>query len=620
MLVSLIMLFVLNQTVTEPFTNQIENAYKSGNISLSQKIQFLENSVKNPSSLPLLWQEKLSKSPISPNSATSILVDMFQLRKSKGIKEDHPDMPPELAFHLDSAIYPLRVYYDTESLLNSAQIVLESAEEAWLKQVDGWAFYAPPIVTPEARYRLYLMDSGMGGGGYTAPIGINEETEWDDCVTYIVIDHTNDNYSIPSTTTHEFNHATQAAMDCMEPSSFWENTATYMMIAVYPQAINYVQYFLPDFQEYHYWSLYDGDHASYYYYGGFIWPLFLSNRYGSGDYHDATLIREIWEASMQSSNFTSNAPNYINATDDVLKEKEVGTFTEAFNHFSKARYFFGPNTSNDYSEIPNSSNYTDLTTAVTTLAAEVEAEYVSDLATSPKPLGVNYILIENPSGYERNTTLELKPSSGSNPWILQLISLKTDKVLTMEAEDGRVSMTYDASEFGNSLLVVQHMVLPGFSAVHSTLKGVEYSLKIYPTIPLPKITMITPDALLTHKTYDISVRGSGFMEGLQLEITPVDQITINSVEFSDSNKFSINITVSDTAMSGPYNLSIVNPDDGALYVENAFSVTANPDPPTDDDSSSDCTCNAGGKTSTFPPFFLMFAVIGILFRFRKSVI
>ncbi|MBU1239651.1 hypothetical protein KKF84_10940 [Myxococcota bacterium] len=588
------------------FKKEVTRAYQEKNITFGEYAHILETAVKAPARLPARWSAVLKQYPIRPDQATGILVDTFQARKVRNLKADYPGFPQELAYYIDSDTYPIRVYYNDTDLAQGAQVTLESAEYAWFKEIVQWGFYAPPIVAPEGRFRIYFDDTGMGGGGYCAPVEDYPPTAWDDCVTYLVIDKVNDLGSIPAIVAHELNHATQGAMDCLEPSAFWENTASYMMLAVYPDSM-YVQYFLPDFQTYYYWSISDGDYNTAYYYGGFIWPLYLAEVYGSGDYHDAVIIREFWEACMQNSGFSYNSPNYLEAIDNVLKEKGTGTLKEAFNGFSRARYFFGGHYNADYSVIPMSDEYYDYVGVALNTTMDAEQTFVSPQYTAPEPWGVNYIEITNPTGYSRSTTIELVPLEGTYPWVVQVVSLDNDLVEVLESDGEMISFELDPAAFGDTLLVVEHLGGDGFDVNSGVSTGTQYNFSIRPTVPFPLISLVTPEELYTYETYDISVRGTGFQEGISVSLEPADQITVNSVTWVDANQIRVNVTLTGDTLTGPYGVTVTNPDEGSDSMAEAIVVVDNPDPPTSGDPG--CSCSFAGTGSNSPAGLFLFMLL-----------
>jgi hypothetical protein len=197
------------------FSRIVNDAHQAGQLTVQEKLDILETAVKYPQHLPTPWKEILRRYPIAPQNATAILVDTLQERARAGLRSLYT-YPAELPYFLDSETFPVRVYYDDTTLRNLAQTVLTAAEHSLAEQILEWQWYAPPIETPEGRFRLYVTTSGMGGGGgYTAPLGPWSNTDWDDCVTYIVIDRENDERS------GALSWPTSSTMPCRRPWIAW---------------------------------------------------------------------------------------------------------------------------------------------------------------------------------------------------------------------------------------------------------------------------------------------------------------------------------------------------------------------------------------------------------------
>ncbi|MGM0597427.1 MAG: DUF6055 domain-containing protein [Myxococcota bacterium] len=612
---SLVLLFSTLLSFNTSFEKVVNQHTEEGKISQREKLNILYDAVVSPEKLAKKWQTLLQNSPIEPDQATSILVSVFQNRMKHGFKNDMQGFPQELDYYLDSDTRPLRVYYESVSYESKAAAVLEAAEYAWDIQIDHWGFYEPLIVTPEERYRIYLTDSGMGGGGYNAPVSDYPETSHDDCTSYIVIDKSNDEYSIPSVTTHEFNHALQGAMDCLEPPVWWENTATYIMVAVYPSSLPYIGYYLPSFQEAPHESLSFFQQNGAYQYGGFIWPLYLADNYGAKTYQDAILIREFWEECIQSSGFTNNDPNYLKAIDNLLQESEQTSLNTAFEEFSKARYFIDNNVSQYHSMLPGADNLKPAPLLNATLNTAVESSYSPDLSEAPKPYGVNYIKLDNETGYDRSTVVELTNTEGDNPWLLQLVSFDNDKVIFSEKIEGIQTIIYNPGEVGDALLIVQHLGNETFSPDNLPTSGSSYTINIRPEIALPFITFVHPGDLYAGSTKDLTIMGTDFQDNFTLSFVPDGHITVNEVTYIDDNNLSANISISPEALLGDYSLTITHEDEGTNTMEKAINVLENPDT----GSSEGCSCQVGIADTSSPSlfhFFTVLSILGLALRFK----
>ncbi|MDA3863562.1 MAG: DUF6055 domain-containing protein [Deltaproteobacteria bacterium] len=609
----LVLLFSTLLSFNPSFEKVVNRHPVEGKISQREQLNILYNAVVSPEKLSKKWQALLQKSPIEPDQATSILVSVFQNRMKRGFKDDMPGFPQELDYYLDSDTRPLRVYYESPSYEAKAAAVLEAAEYAWDIQIDLWGFYEPLIVTPEDRYRIYLTDSGMGGGGYNAPVSDYPETPRDDCTSYIVIDKSNDEYSISSVTTHEFNHALQGSMDCLEPPVWWENTATYMMVAVYPTSLPYIGYYLPSFQEAPQESISFFQQNGTYQYGGFIWPLYIADNYGAKTYQDAVLIREFWEECIQSSGFSSNVPNYLKAIDNVLQESEQTSLYTVFAEFSKARYFIDSNVSQYHSKLPGANNLNPSPELNKSLNIAVETSYSPNSSTVPKPYGVNYIKLDKDAGYDRSTVVELTNTEGNNPWLLQLVSFNNDTVIFSEKIDGIHTIIYNPAEVGEALLIVQHLGNETFSPDNLPDSGSSYTINIRPEIALPLITFVHPGDLYAGSTQDLTIMGTDFQDNFTLSFVPDGYITVNELTYIDANNLSANITISPDALLGDYSLTITHEDEGTNTKESAINVLENPDT----GSPEGCSCQVGKtENSSLFHFLTVLSILGFALRFK----
>lgn len=604
----------LPMSTSQDFSRIVQDAHQMGQLTIQEKLDILETAVKQPQKLPEPWRKILLQHPIAPQNTTAVLVDVLQERARLGLRSLY-SYPAELPYFLDSENYPVRVYYDDVTLLNLAQTVLNAAEHSWQTQIVEWRWYAPPIETPEGRYRLYVTTSGMGGGGYTAPLGPWPKTEWDDCVSYIVIDRENGEHSVAAVVAHELNHAMQAAMDCLEPSSFWENTASYMMLAVYPGAIWYVRYFLESFQVAPHWSVVDGNQNSAYWYGGFIWPYFLSSAYAN-EWNNGSYMREIWERAMQSSNFSTNDPDCLDAIDAQLRAYNETNLEEAFHEFSRARFFIDDYLNPDYSLLPHADQLAPAPTLAGTLMVMADPQKITvPKSIWPKPLGVNYWILQTPANFTRNMTLEVVTKDEAL-WHFQLIHLNGDPAVQhFEGNGPRFSFTFDPLPGGRQLLIVEHMANATFNPNFVPRDGTEYTLSLHSTIPLPRITAVTPGLVYDGTEVILNVYGENLLEGCTFSFIPDQSFEVLEIIGTTETQRKLRVKIPRGALVGGYTVEVTNPDGGSFRLENAFSVVSNPDASS---SENGCSCSHPGHgRSTY--WGLSFAVlVFVLLRRRRG--
>ncbi len=550
-----------------PVLEDLDTAHREGRISLLEKIEVMENAVKSPHMVTEPWRSRLQEYPAHPDWMTSWLVTAWQLRQRNNLLPV-ANYPMELPYHLDSEIVPVRVYYPNTNLAPLARATLAAAEYSWITIIDDFGYYEPPLTTPEGRYRIYIGDTGFGAGGYCAPISTYEATPWDDCVSYVVVDQRSPRWYVDSLVAHELNHATQAAMDCMEPVSWWENTATYMKFAVYPDSISYVRYYLESFQSLPYWSIAGGDQSSMYWYGGFLWAYFLAEQYGGPGREGAVFTREIWEHSMQETGNTNNSPHYMEALEGLLVDRGLGNLVEAIQDFSRARWFVGQNAVSAYEIFPGARNLTPPPPLTDTLTIDLPQTLTPIKTVWPRPWGVNYFRLRAPSTYRRNTTVEV---TGEGRWALQVVSLSGEsRTLKSDVGEGGALLTLDPED--EMLLIVLHVASDKFVPGLNPREGTSYELQVRSTVPLPKVSAVSPSSIRQGSSAVIQVYGAHFQEGASASFVPGNMLEVRDVLHDSDGQLKIQVSVDSSALLGDYKLVVVNPDGGTTGFDRAVYV------------------------------------------------
>lgn len=153
----------------------------------------------------------------------------------------------------------------------------------------------------DARFDVYIEDVGAGIAGYTVPEDVISGRK---VPAYIVVD--NDYVGVKSTlvealallsvtAAHEYFHAIQFGYDFREESFWLEQTAVWMEDQVFDDVNDYLTYLtgFSGFLTQPWVSLFtaNGQHE----YGGSIWPLYLSQRYGR------SIIRSTWDRAETAS-------------------------------------------------------------------------------------------------------------------------------------------------------------------------------------------------------------------------------------------------------------------------------------------------------------------------------
>ena len=317
-----------------------------------------------------------------PEGTVDCLTEAMRLAKewARGQGAHLSSVPPPSVGFLDSQTLPLRVYYQEESDQPTATLALVAAEEAWKNQVET-AGYPRPFTgdgeSPDVVDGLwiYVTDSVMGTGGYAEFLTGVPSTPNSDCAVRVVIDRGNPENYLNFVVTHEFNHSTQAATDCIEARSAWENFATAVAAHYFPLMLQSQIGAFQNHPEYpidYFVTVYD-ELGNYPYAAG-LFPAFLQQRYGGGD---IALLRDIWNSFAQEGTVdcsygctseTPNAPDWFEGTAKVLSAHGA-TFDQAFDEFTVWRAITG--TRDDQQHFPNGSKFPSVVFVATHSLAEL---------------------------------------------------------------------------------------------------------------------------------------------------------------------------------------------------------------------------------------------------------
>jgi Family of unknown function (DUF6055) len=600
MIIPLFLLIFSVQPVS--FINNLENSYTNGEISLEQKLDYMEMSIKAPDELPLKYRELLKKYPYSGKSGTPLLLDVYRQKIAKNFKIT-TTFPPALNHFIESATLPIRVYYNDPMDETYVNRIIAAAEYGWIVQSQDYGFDLPVIDSVDNYFYFYLEDEMTSGiAGYCAPIGAYEPTAHDDCVVYIAIGK---NLSdVESTVVHELNHAMQASTDCMEPVAYWENTSTFVELIMYPEQNRFLYMSSWVFQEKSHRSISAGSTGDYYWYSGFLWNLFLTSHYGES-FDDFSLIGEIWQNCKQTNGY--NEPDYFDAIDTVLKAKGFGGFEEAFHKFSLSRYFTGDNYKAEYGTIHNSTSiYPPLNRDELKLQPGVE--FIPQDGYGPQQYGVNYLKISL-SDADREYTLKFDTDFDDEPWYIQLVPFVSSYgIQTGYTVDGSITFTIDPDYFSDFVMIIERLGSQSFKP-SLALNEADYTVNIDPVIPFPDITMVTPRYLNRGSTAQITIYGSGFQDGATINLVPEGQSEIINIDYVSESQIIIDVKLPGDALLGEYAIEVINPDNGDDFFVNAFFVMNAVDSGTDDGICS----STPAKQTNFPliPLLLFGFLISI---------
>jgi len=596
----------LRSRVRVEFVRQLELAAARGEITVSEQLNLRRLAVIAPQRLGPVWRARLLAHPIPAEVGTALLVENFQWSRRMGLRDDS-QFPP-LVMYLDSEVFPIRVCYSLESDLELAQAVLAGAEAAWQKEIVEWEFYAPPVGTSDNRYRIYVDDTGMGGGGYMAPVDYNADTPWDDCTSYIVIDRLNGSGEAGPVVAHELSHATQGAMDCLETITFWENTSTFMMAEVDPVGRGWQDGFLPYFQDYPQESVaggsYEDPELGYYWYGGFLWPNYLGGLYGGAE-APAVLVRRIWEGAMQQSG-GYNEISYMTSIDNVLAARAGTSLDEAYVHFAVSRYLLGENGMAPGADMPNREYYTSVPPIEADLVVDALASFTPPADARPEPYAVNYLTLSRPAEFQREVTLRLTTDDTAD-WVAVVFSPKNAEVVEAPVVGGEAVLRFTMGEERSRVLAVVRLGTPGFHS-DDDMTGASYSVEVAPTYPAPVILDVTPAVIVAGRTAQLTITGEHFVEGATVQFSPY-WFDPESVEFVDAQTLLVTVTPGADTGLNVISVMVTNPDTGADTLEEAFTI----DPPPKKNSG----CSTGQAPMPISGFgFLLLAGIWWLRRSR----
>ncbi|MCD6500362.1 MAG: hypothetical protein J7M25_18860 [Deltaproteobacteria bacterium] len=544
----------------------IDRAYAAGQISRGQQLYYKVAAVKRPDLLPKSWRLAFTAAPASKACVTPVMVDAFQ-----HLSEVTPTWqkkigkllapPADLAYHIEATDpFPFRVSYNDQNQEGMAQLILDSAETAYQTEVTNWGFWAPLIEPGEDFFRIYIQSTGMGGGAYTAPYAMNPATDTADAFTYIVVDQNNGEYELPGIVAHEFNHTCQAAMDVVEVTAFWENTATYIMSQVFSSAWSYTMGTFPYFQMRPFYPLehMNGGNSDMYEYGGALWLYFMEYLYGN---QDPRWIREVWEGSVQVGMI--NEPDYFDVLSDKLQD--IGGFDAMVKTFAQYRYF--ASSDDDGQHLPNASSW---------WSAEVakEAQWdTSDLpiteehpasADRPQPNGCNYIVLD----ITRDSDVPLSIDFDGQDdllWNVDLLTIANGQDSTsqrMEIGDSAVGHMETNTTNGDKLVMVVCLLGgEGYDpdTTHWTVGDYTYSMGYL--APIPQVLSVDP-MYVKRGTQDqkLTVHGEGFvnLSGLRVRFGQ-DKVAVNQQEFVSDQEIKVSIVVGATADLGPTDVLVENP-------------------------------------------------------------
>ncbi len=307
----------------------IDDAYREGRISKSQWLEYQKLAVVEPDRLP-----KDFKGEPEP-CGTQIILNY--LRERGQILAARPSLsgPEQTIGTTHFKIHYTLTGGDATST-NYANNVANYFEYSWSIEVDSLGWDAPPPdngAGGDDRYDIYIINLSYGVLGYTSPEGSGPDPNQEDRISYIAVDNNIGSTSLlRNTCAHEFNHACQFSYSGSEDAWWMENCATWMENVVYDNDNEYIDYLVysnPNPLNNPRYGISTTDDL--YEYAGAIWPMFLSEFYGSVD-----VPRQMWER------MGSHIGGYTLYDIDYILSNNYGSdLATALKNYALWRYFTG---------------------------------------------------------------------------------------------------------------------------------------------------------------------------------------------------------------------------------------------------------------------------------------
>ncbi len=608
----------------------IDLRYEAGAIDARTRLLYRVAALKRPDLLPRALRDLQPGPTVTPwMSGTYIAREAWQWVKDNqawhGELHNLLQPPPDKDFWFDSEVLPIRVSYQLPQHEAIARSVLEAAEYSWFTEVDDYGFMAPPIEPGVELYRIYIEDAGPTAAGYLSPYESNPDTSWNDCFSYIVIDPSSGDLN--GVVAHEMSHATQAAMDCGEITTFWENTSTYIMSQVYASAWDYTLYTMAYFQElpgrpldYMYPSA-----APFYEYGGALLLLYLTDAYAAPGEGPA-MVADIWTAAMQDDNSEFNEPDYFDAIASVVATRGGSTdFDDTFMDFSEARFFVGNN--DDGQHITDAHTYGGAEVALAarhwTSSLPVFMGHV-DENMRPQEYGVSYVLLNLGNGYPYGFRIRFNGSDRTR-WRVRLVRTgggldTTRQEMELDPETGEGNLELDATGHHKMLMVVAALGPPGWDPDSGSSNRFLFVYDIDPILPPLAVTALTPSPVEQGRmAVDVELIGEGFVDGADFDVSFDDPgLHVAAVNSVDVTRVELVLSVSRDTPIGPHDVTVTNRDGttatgvGLLTIsERTTDVGPDPAP------NAGCGCQTSGKKP--PGFPMVLALLGLLLFLRRRL-
>jgi hypothetical protein len=426
----------------------IQQDYLSGKITANERVEYAITLLTNPENLPPQYQ---ITEPMK--DATGMILEIMT---DKGIIDPSlfnqysmilARQPKQKAFYTPEGHFS--IHYDTSGTHMVYQPTVDTNpadgvpdyvnrtgeyfERAWTYQCDTLGYDTPPFDGSSGGgtniYDVY-MHHYSGAYGVTWPESPSSQYpgRGNDYTSYVFVDpdyngfgYTDRTLPMKVTSAHEFFHSVQFAYNVNAGSWFMENCATWMEDVLW-DSINDNYLYLPYFMNSTQMSLTTANGG--FEYGAFLWPTYLSERFGQN------IIKTIWE-------WTISANAYM-AVIQVLDEYATG-IGSAYPEF--ATWNFITSTRNDGQHYIEAGSYR-LVTIMRTHTSYPVTNNTSSLA--PSSLGCNYIMFTR--GGRTGRLRFTFNGNNSGTWIVPVVK----SITTNQHEFGM--MTLDANGDGEIII------------------------------------------------------------------------------------------------------------------------------------------------------------------------
>ncbi|HEY3356252.1 MAG TPA: DUF6055 domain-containing protein [Polyangia bacterium] len=599
----------------------IDARWRAGAIDEGTRHYYRVAALRDPAALPPELRA-LPRDPAAGARLTAVAFEAYQWaarhpRDPRGVVLRDILLPvTDLAHVLDSAILPIRVSWADPAYEALGRTILDAAEVSWQVMTEEYGFPAPPIEPGTDRYRILVTSTGGWGSAYTAPYAENPATPWSDCFSYVVVDPSNSQSSAPATVAHELNHAMQSALDCAEIATFMENTSTYIMSQVFPEAaaetIAYMPYFQSEpWRALDYMNPYGSD---LYEYGGTLFAIALAESWGGAS--GPIFLRRIWEDCRQDDD--ANSRTYYDAVASLVGAAGgPATIEDVLMTFSEARFFVGQ--WDDGAHLPTAAAYPAVARAAAYAAQDlpVRGAHPSS-AAQPAPFGVNHITLDL-AGAHYPLRLAFDGADAQR-WRVRAIltgaagTTAHDLVLDEATQAGALDL--DPAGQRLLVLVVANLGAPGYSPNERLWPTAAYTYSIDQVIPPPTVAGSEP-ATVARGTSGAIVRlvGSGFAGGTDFAVA-FDRPGVRAVSVLGvlPEAATITVDVAPDAALGPTVATVTN-SGGAAASGPGFTVVEAAAPDGGTGGGSAGGCQAGGSAT--PGAAMLLALLVVAFARRR---